>query len=62
MKRIEWSAAVGQRANAGAAPLALADASLGPVLGDHTRTAISRAASNAQGITLWLASPEFQLR
>ena len=62
MKRIEWSVAVGERANARAAPLALADATLGPMLGDHTRTAISRAASNAQGVALWLASPEFQRR
>ncbi len=62
MKRIEWSAAVGQRVNGRASPLALADATLGSVLGDHSRTAISHAASNAQGITLWLASPEFQRR
>ena len=35
---------------------------VGPALGQHTRTAISRAESFAQGITLFLVAPEFQRR
>jgi len=61
-KRIEWSSAVaakiGQRMN----PLLLADTALGPALGDHSRTAISRAESLQQGLVLLLVSPEFQRR
>jgi len=62
MKRIEWSTAVGQRIGSRAQPLQLADQSLGNSLSDHTRTAIARAASAAQGLTLLLMSPEFQKR
>ncbi|HYM34432.1 MAG TPA: DUF1800 domain-containing protein [Steroidobacteraceae bacterium] len=62
MKRIEWSTAVGQRIGSRVEPLKLADSTLGEALGDHTRTAISRAASAAQGLTLLLVSPEFQRR
>lgn len=61
-KRIEWAEAVGQYAGRRADPLAVADSVLGPALGDHTRTAISRAESAQQGLTLLLASPEFQRR
>jgi uncharacterized protein (DUF1800 family) len=61
-KRIEWSNTVARYAGPGTNPLELAEAVLGPALGDHTRTAISRAASAGQGITLFLASPEFQRR
>ncbi len=61
-KRIEWSNTVARYAGSRVNPLQLADAVLGPSLGDHTRTAISRAASADQGITLFLASPEFQRR
>ncbi len=61
-KRIEWSNTVARYAGSRVNPLQLADAVLGPALGDHTRTAISRAASADQGITLFLASPEFQRR
>jgi uncharacterized protein (DUF1800 family) len=49
---------VGDRVN----PATLASELLGPTLTDHTRTAIARAASAAQGLTLLLASPEFQRR
>lgn len=61
-KRIEWSNAVARYAGNRINPLDLADAVLGPGLGDHTRTAISRAESFEQGITLLLVSPEFQRR
>jgi len=61
-KRIEWSNTVARYAGSRVNPLQLAEAALGPALGDHSRTAISRAASAGQGITLLLASPEFQRR
>ena len=62
IKRIEWASAVAQGIGDRARPELLGDAILGPVLSDHTRTAISRAESSAQGLTLLLASPEFQRR
>ena len=62
IKRIEWAAAVGQQISDRARPVALADAILGPIVSDHTRTIASRAESPAQGLTLVLASPEFQRR
>jgi uncharacterized protein (DUF1800 family) len=61
MKRIEWSTAIGQRASR-VAPLELAEQVLGAAMSDHTRTAITRAASGAQALTLLLMSPEFQRR
>lgn len=61
-KRIEWSNTVARYAGTRVNPLQLGDAVLGPALGDHTRTAISRAESVMQGTTLLLASPEFQRR
>ena len=61
-KRIEWSNSVARIAGNRVNPLDLADDVLGPALGDHTRTAISRAESFEQGITLLLVSPEFQRR
>ena len=62
LKRIEWANAVGERVGARLQPLNLATQSLGETLSEHTRTAIARAASPAQGVTLLLASPEFQRR
>ncbi len=61
-KRIEWSNTVARHAGTSVNPLELGNAVLGPALGDHTKTAISRAESVVQGITLLLASPEFQRR
>ncbi len=61
-KRIEWSNTVARLAGGRVNPLDLADSVLGPALGRHTRTAISRAESFDQGITLFLVSPEFQRR
>ena len=61
-KRIEWSntvaRVVGRRVN----PVDLGDAVLGPALTARTRKAISRAESELQGMTMLLASPEFQRR
>ncbi len=61
LKRVEWA---GQQADriGRRAPLDLAAQSLGAALSERTRTAIGRAASAAQAVTLWLASPEFLRR
>ena len=47
---------------AAAMPRELAPQLLGANLSDATRTAVARAASAAQGLTLLLASPEFMRR
>jgi len=61
-KRIEWantvSRVVGSRVN----PVDLGDAVLGDAFKPETRKAISRAESLGQGMTLFLASPDFQRR
>ncbi len=62
MKRIEWATGLGGRTGSRTAPLELAEQVLGASVGDHTRTAITRAASGAQALTLLLMSPEFQRR
>ncbi|MEE8542447.1 MAG: DUF1800 domain-containing protein, partial [Gammaproteobacteria bacterium] len=51
MKRIEWAASAGRRIGDRARPVELGEAILGPVFDDHTRTAVSRAESSAQGLT-----------
>ena len=62
LQRVEWANAAAQRLSTGRDPVVLADESLGPLLRPETRTAISRAASPAQGLALLFASPEFQRR
>jgi uncharacterized protein (DUF1800 family) len=62
LKRIEWATAIGNRIGSKAQPLALGQQALGVALAERTRTVISRAESGAQGLTLLLASPEFQRR
>ncbi len=61
-KRIEWASAIGRLAPPGTSPVAIAETILGPALGDHTKTSISRAESAQQGLALFLVSPEFQRR
>lgn len=61
-KRIEWSNTVARLAGPRINPLDLGDAVLGPAFGAATRKAISRAESDIQGMTLLLASPDFQRR
>jgi len=61
-KRIEWSSTVANRIGSRINPLDLGTAVLGPAFGDHSRTSIARAESSAQGLTMLLASPEFQRR
>ena len=60
LKRIEWASVLGERLGSRFEPLDRAAHALGDALSGHTRTAISRAASAGQGMTLLLASPEFQ--
>jgi uncharacterized protein (DUF1800 family) len=62
MKRIEWATQVAHRAGSRYVPMELATRSLGDALSEHTLMAINNAADAVQGITLWLASPEFQRR
>ncbi len=62
IRRIEWGGAVARMVGDLVEPAELAEAILGPLLSDHTRTGIGRAESAAQGLTLLLASPEFQRR
>jgi uncharacterized protein (DUF1800 family) len=61
-KRIEWSDTVARIAGPRSNPVQLGTAVLGPALSDDTRKAVSRAESSAQGMTLLLASPDFQRR
>lgn len=62
LKRIEWADAVAARVAGREQPLSLGERSLGAALNERTRVAIARAASPQQGVTLLLASPEFQRR
>jgi uncharacterized protein (DUF1800 family) len=61
-KRIEWANDVARRLPGRTNPQSVADAALGPLLRDETRSAMQRAQSTAQSLTLFLASPEFQRR
>jgi uncharacterized protein (DUF1800 family) len=61
-KRIEWCNTVARVVGSKAKPAELGDAILGPALSATTRKSISRAESGVQGLTLLLASPEFQRR
>ena len=62
MKRIEWADAVGQRSALDRNAADLAPDLLGDALSNETRTAIARAASGAQALTLLLTAPEFLRR
>lgn len=61
-KRIEWSNTVARVVGSRVNPVELGDAVLGSEFNPETRKAVSRAESLAQGITLFLASPDFQRR
>ena len=61
MRRVDWAYGVSGRA-AAQDPATLAEASLGPLLTDATGTAIRRAGSRRDGLTLLFTSPEFQRR
>jgi uncharacterized protein (DUF1800 family) len=61
-KRIEWSNTVARAVGSRANPVQLGEAVLGPGFSQATRTAVARAESLSQGVTLLLASPDFQRR
>jgi uncharacterized protein (DUF1800 family) len=62
LKRVDWANQFATRLPASLTGLALAETALGATLGTRTRTAISRAETPQQAITLALMSPEFQRR
>ncbi|MBI1340182.1 DUF1800 family protein [bacterium] len=62
MKRLEWANLVSRRMSRDLTPASFLDAALGPMAGERTRLAVSRAESTEQGLTLALMSPEFQRR
>ena len=61
-KRIEWSNTVARVVGSRVNPVDLGDAVLGATFSADTRKAIARAESEVQGMTLLLASPDFQRR
>jgi len=61
-KRLDWANAVSRRLPRGGTPSGLLESSLGPLAGERTRLAVSRAESVEQGVTLAIMSPEFQRR
>ncbi len=61
-KRIEWSNTVARLIGSRVDPVELGDAVLGARFDPETRKAIARAESRVQGMTLFLASPDFQRR
>jgi uncharacterized protein (DUF1800 family) len=62
LKRIAWADVVAQRLGNGRNARELAPQLLGATLTGETATAIARAESGAQALTLLLASPEFMRR
>jgi uncharacterized protein (DUF1800 family) len=61
-KRIEWANTVARVIGSRVDPVELGSAVLGSTFDPATRKAISRAESRIQGMTLFLASPDFQRR
>ena len=61
LRRVDWAYGFANRPDL-PEPLDLAEAALGPLLSASTATEIRRAGSRRDGITLLLASPEFQRR
>ncbi len=62
LKRIEWADALAARLGSRRDAQQLAPQLLGATLTDPTRTALTRASSASQGLTLLLAAPEFMRR
>jgi uncharacterized protein (DUF1800 family) len=62
MKRIEWADALGARLGSRVDAQQLAPQLLGANLSAATRTAVTRATSGGQAVTLLLAAPEFMRR
>ena len=61
-KRVEWATRVADRIGASVDARELAARSLGPLIGEATRTQIERAADGRQALALLLLAPEFQRR
>jgi len=61
-KRIEWCNTVARVVGTRVNPVELGAAVLGPALSGTTRESVAGAESPAQGLTLLLASPDFQRR
>jgi len=61
MRRIDWAYAVAGRIG-DRDPVALAEASLGPLYRPATKDAMAHAGSRREAMTLLLTSPEFQRR
>lgn len=61
-QRLEWSVQVAERLGSRVDARALAQASLGPLLGEASRQQIDRAADGPQALALLLMAPEFQRR
>ena len=61
-KRVEWVTRLADRVGGQVDALALAQASLGPLLSADTARQIERAADAPQALALLLLSPEFQRR
>jgi uncharacterized protein (DUF1800 family) len=61
-QRLDVANAFAQRLGPNSDPQAIADTALGPLASAETRTAIARAESRQQALTLLLMSPEFQRR
>lgn len=62
IKRIEWADVIGQRFGSRVNAMDLAPQLLGDNLSASTKTALARAASGSQAVTLLLSSPEFMRR
>ena len=61
-KRVEWATRVADRLGAIVDARELAARSLGPLVGEATRSQIERAADGRQALALLLLAPEFQRR
>jgi uncharacterized protein (DUF1800 family) len=61
LRRADWAVAIAGRAG-GLEPMAVAEGTLGPLLGPATAQAVQHAGSRREALALLLASPEFQRR
>lgn len=63
MRRLQWASQTSERLSGSErSPVRIAEMTLGPLLQSDTRRHISSAPSVAEGLTLFLMSPEFQRR
>ncbi len=62
IKRLTWSQRFSEAVVRDQSPVELAEAAVGPRLGDRTRSAVRRAEDRAEAMAIFLMSPEFQRR